>query len=176
MKRPLSLKNRCFIGVAACHRVLGRDRGGIVLRGERRKGGIGFVIDHRHRRCTCAKDERCGNCDHGLGRHRRGSYFEMSMSAIEFAQMRERGYMPRIHDDVWTNESLRAPNEVAAGHERRPQRRQSTPWSKPHSGTLAGSPAEVQLQLVRYDGLAGEALQLQGIEHVLERHDGLVGA
>jgi hypothetical protein len=84
--------------------------------------------------------------------------------------------MPRIHDDVWTNESLRAPNEVAAGHERRPQRRQSTPWSKPHSGTLAGSPAEVQLQLVRYDGLAGEALQLQGIEHVLERHDGLVGA
>jgi hypothetical protein len=28
------------------------------------------------------------------------------------------------------------------------------------------------LQLVRYDGLAGEALQLQGIEHVLERHDG----
>jgi len=31
---------------------------------------------------------------------------------------------------------------------------------------------EVQLQLVRYDRLAGEALQLQGIEHVLERHDG----
>jgi hypothetical protein len=28
------------------------------------------------------------------------------------------------------------------------------------------------LQLVRYDGLAGEALQLQGIEQVLERHDG----
>src|SRR5215510_16486755 len=31
---------------------------------------------------------------------------------------------------------------------------------------------QVQLQLVRYDGLAGEPLQLQGIEHVLERHDG----
>jgi hypothetical protein len=28
------------------------------------------------------------------------------------------------------------------------------------------------LQLALYDGLAGEALQLQGIEHVLERHDG----
>jgi len=28
------------------------------------------------------------------------------------------------------------------------------------------------LQLVRYDGLAGEPLQLQGIEHVLERRDG----
>src|SRR5215471_1858808 len=73
MKRPLSLKNRCFIGVAACHRVLDRDRGGIVLRGERRKRGMGFVIDHRHRRSTCAKDERCGNCDHGLGRHGRDS-------------------------------------------------------------------------------------------------------
>ena len=31
MKRPLALKNGCFIGVAACHRVLGRDRGEIVL-------------------------------------------------------------------------------------------------------------------------------------------------
>jgi len=35
---------------------------------------------------------------------------------------------------------------------------------------------EVQLQLVRYDGLPGLTLQLQGIEHVLERHDGIVGA
>jgi hypothetical protein len=44
------------------------------------------------------------------------------------------------------------------------------------SGGLAGSPTEVQLQLVRYDGLPGLTLQLQGIEHVLERHDGIVGA
>src|SRR5215813_10368219 len=36
------------------------------------------------------------------------------------------------------------------------------------SGGLAGSPTEVQLQLVRYDGLPGLTLQLQGIEHVLE--------
>ena len=43
-------------------------------------------------------------------------------------------------------------------------------------GGLAGSPTEVQLQLVRYDGLPGVTLQLQGIEHVLERHDGFVGA
>ena len=33
------------------------------------------------------------------------------------------------------------------------------------SGGLAGSPTEVQLQLVRYDGLPGLTLQLQGIEH-----------
>src|SRR5262245_30454726 len=32
--QAIALENRCFIGVAACHRVLGRDRGGIVLRGE----------------------------------------------------------------------------------------------------------------------------------------------
>src|SRR5262249_21272812 len=148
MKRPLSLKDWCFIGVAACHRVLGRDRGGIVLRGERRKGGIGFVVDHRHPRCICAKDERCSNCDHGLGRHRRGSYFEMSLSAIEFAQMRrevtclEFTTTCSTRCQVWTNESLRAPNEVAAGREHRPHRRQSTPWGKPHSGTLAGSPID----------------------------------
>jgi len=36
------------------------------------------------------------------------------------------------------------------------------------SGGLAGSPTEVQLQLVRYDGLPGLTLQLQGIEHVLD--------
>jgi len=60
MKRPLSSKNGRFIDVATCHRVLGRDRSGIVLWGERHKRGVGFVIDHRHRRCTCANDERCG--------------------------------------------------------------------------------------------------------------------
>ena len=98
----------------------------------------------------------------------------MSLSAIEFAQMRREVTCLEITTtcstrcQVWTNESLRAPNEVAAGRERRPHRRQSTPWSKPHSGTLAGSPTEVQLQLVRYDGLPGLTLQLQGIEHVLE--------
>src|SRR5262245_21601842 len=42
------------------------------------------------------------------------------------------------------------------------------PWSQPQSGALAGSPTEVQLQLVRYDGLPGLTLQLQGIEHVFE--------
>jgi hypothetical protein len=77
----------------------------------------------------------------------------------------------------WTcgNESLRAPTKL------RPARTPAAstakhPWSSPIQATLAGLPIEVQLQLVRYDGLAGEALQLQGIEHVLERHDGLVGA
>ena len=97
---------------------------------------------------SATKDERCGNCDHGLGRHRRGSYFEMSLSAIEFAQMRravtclEFRMTCLTRCQVWTNESLRAPNEVAAGRERRPHRRQSTPWGKPHSGTLAGSPID----------------------------------
>src|SRR5262249_26658497 len=52
--------------------------------------------------------------------------------------------------------------------ESRPHRQQSSPWSQPQSGGLAGSPTEVQLQLVRYDGLPGLTLQLQGIEHVLE--------
>src|SRR5215475_10932797 len=113
MKRPLSLKNRCFIGVAACHRILGRDRGGIVLRGERRKGGIGFVIDHRRRRCAAAMTSAAATA---------------IMASVDI-----------VVCQVWTNESLRAPNEVAAGRERRPHRRQSTPWSKPHSGTLAGS-------------------------------------
>src|SRR5262249_8602228 len=40
--------------------------------------------------------------------------------------------------------------------------------SAPSRRGLAGSPTEVQLQLVRYDGLPGLTLQLQGIEHVLE--------
>src|SRR6516165_2170370 len=81
----------------------------------------GALAYHRHRRCTCTKDERCGNCDHGLGRHRRGSYFEMSLSAIEFAQMRREVTCLEFTTtwstrcQVWTNESLRAPNEVAAG-------------------------------------------------------------
>jgi len=82
--------------------------------------------------------------------------------------------MPRIHDDVF-DPLPRLDQRELAGVQRscgrlegRPHRRQSTPWSKPHSGTLAGSPTEVQLQLVRYDGLPGLTLQLQGIEHVLE--------
>src|SRR6266704_1289952 len=86
--------------------------------------------------------------------------------------------MPRIHDDVFDplpsldQRELAGAQKVAAGRERRPHRRQSSPWRQPQSRALVGSPTEVQLQLVRYDGLAGEALQLQGIEHVLERHDG----
>ena len=93
----------------------------------------------------------------------------MSLSAIEFAQMRRvlcleftTTCSTRCH--VWTNESLRAFNEVAAGS----KVGRIDGRSKPHSGTLAGSPTEVQLQLVRYDGLPGLTLQLQGIEHVLE--------
>ena len=95
-------------------------------------GGADLVVDHCRRRCGCAKDKRRCKCDHGPGRHRRGSYFEMSMSAIEFAQMRrgvtclEFTTTCSTRCQVWTNESLRAPNEVAAGRERRPHRRQST--------------------------------------------------
>src|SRR5262249_59756822 len=84
-----SLKNRCFIGVAACHRILGRDRGGIVLRGERRKGGIGFVIDHRRRRCAAAMTSAAATA---------------IMASVDI-----------VVCQVWTNESLRAPNELAAG-------------------------------------------------------------
>ena len=66
MKRPLSSKNGHFIGVATCHRVLGGDRSGIVLWGERRKGGVDFVIGHRHRRSGCAKGEHDSKSDRGL--------------------------------------------------------------------------------------------------------------
>src|SRR5262249_39780360 len=118
MKRPLSSKNWRFIGVAACPRVLRSDCGWIILWRGRRRGGVDVVVDHRHCR-GCAYDQRQGKCDLGLGRHRRGSYFEMSLSAIEFAQMRREvtclefttTCSTRCH--VWTNESLRASNEVA---------------------------------------------------------------
>src|SRR6516165_11402355 len=90
----------------------------------------GALAYHRHRRCTCTKDERCGNCDHGLGRHRRGSYFEMSLSAIEFAQMRREvtclefttTCSTRCH--VWTNESCARPTKL------RPARRSAASTAK----------------------------------------------
>jgi hypothetical protein len=80
LKRPLSLKNGRLLGVAACHRVLDRDRGEIVLWGKRRYGGVDLVVDYCHRRRGCAEDERRGSYHHGSDRHRRDSYFETSTS------------------------------------------------------------------------------------------------
>src|SRR5262245_11783586 len=60
-----------------------------------------------------------------------------NLSAIEFAQMRrevtclEFTTTCSTRCQVWTNESLRAPNEVAAGRERRPHRRQAPRGVRP---------------------------------------------
>src|SRR6516165_3477944 len=104
---------------------LGGDRSGIVLWGERRKGGVDFVIGHRHRRSGCAKGEHDSKSDRGLGRHSRGSSFEMSALLI-YNRVRtngKRGYVRLIHDDVFDplqglhvrRRYLRALNAVAAG-------------------------------------------------------------
>src|SRR5262249_47194916 len=66
------------------------------------------------------------------------------------------------------NDGLRAVNEVAAGSKAGRIDNKAAHGVSPQSGGLAGSPTEVQLQLVRYDGLPGLTLQLQGIEHVFE--------
>jgi hypothetical protein len=90
------------------------------------------------------------------------------MSAIEFAQMRrevtclEFTTTCSTRCQVWTNESLRA---KSCGRARTPA---TSTAKQPMETAPIRSPRWFQLQLVRYDGLAGEALQLQGIEHVLE--------
>src|SRR5215470_13203140 len=88
----------------------------------------------------------------------------------------KKGYVGPMHDHVFdplqgfdTRQRWFASCQRSCGRlESRPHRQQSSPWSQPQTGGVAGSPTEVQLQLVRYDGLPGLTLQLQGIEHVLE--------